>query len=323
MSTDKNTENHAGCKIDARALSHYRGKLPEIAEKIIAKCEDDECYNHIDYEPIPSKTSVVDIIQRLREVLFPGYFTREKLDPVNLAYSMGQTVSVLFDQLSEQICHSVRHDCFRYDQECSECAETGNEVSLALLESIPELREILATDVAAAYAGDPAAKSFDEIIFSYPGIFALMVYRVAHKLHVMTVPLLPRIMTEYAHSITGIDIHPGAEIGEGFVIDHGTGVVVGETTVIGKNVRIYQGVTLGALSLPMDAGDRFRGVKRHPTIEEDVIIYSGATILGGETVIGARSVIGGNVWLTDSVPPDTKVIMKKPELIYMSSNDVE
>ena len=323
MTIEKNAENQAACKIDARALSHYRGKLPEIAEKIIAKCEDDECYNHIDYEPIPSKTSVVDIIQRLREVLFPGYFTREKLDPVNLAYSMGQTVSVLFDQLSEQICHSVRHDCFRYDQECSECAETGNEASLAFLESIPELREILATDVAAAYAGDPAAKSFDEIIFSYPGIFALMVYRVAHKLHVMAVPLLPRIMTEYAHSVTGIDIHPGAEIGEGFVIDHGTGVVIGETTVIGKNVRIYQSVTLGALSLPMDAGDRFRGLKRHPTIENDVIIYSGATILGGETVIGARSVIGGNVWLIDSVPPDTKVIMKKPELIYMSSNDVD
>jgi serine O-acetyltransferase len=323
MSTEKNTENLAGCKIDVQALSHYRSRLPEIAEKIIAKCEDAECYNHIDYEPIPSKTSVVDIIQRLREVLFPGYFTREKLDPVNLAYSMGQTVSVLFDQLSEQICHSVRHDCFRYNQECSECAQTANEVSLAFLESIPELREILATDVAAVYAGDPAAKSFDEIIFSYPGIFALMVYRVAHKLHRMAVPLLPRIMTEYAHSITGIDIHPGAEIGRGFVIDHGTGVVIGETTVIGKNVRIYQGVTLGALSLPMDAGDRLRGVKRHPTIEDDVIIYSGATILGGETVIGARSVIGGNVWLTDSVPPDTKVIMKKPELIYMSSNDVE
>lgn len=323
MPTDKNIENQAACKIDAQALSHYRGRLPEVAEKIIAKCEDGECYNHINYEPIPSKTSVVDIIQRLREVLFPGYFTREKLDPMNLAYSMGQTVSVLFDQLSEQICHSIRHDCFRYDQECSECAETGNEVSLALLESIPELREILATDVAAAYAGDPAAKSFDEIIFSYPGIFALMVYRVAHKLHMMAVPLLPRIMTEYAHSITGIDIHPGAEIGEGFVIDHGTGVVIGETTVIGKNVRIYQGVTLGALSLPLDAGDRFRGLKRHPTIENDVIIYSGATILGGETVIGERSVIGGNVWLTDSVPHDTKVIMKKPELIYMSSNDVD
>lgn len=323
MSTKNHTENHAGCKIDARELSYYRGRLPEIAEKIITKCEDDECYNHIDYEPIPSKTSVVDIIQRLREVLFPGYFTRDKIDPVNLSYSMGQTVSILFDQLSEQICHSVRHDCFRYNQECSECAKTGNETSLALLESIPELREILAIDVAAAYAGDPAAKSYDEIIFSYPGIFALMVYRVAHKLYRMAVPLLPRIMTEHAHSITGIDIHPGAEIGRGFVIDHGTGVVIGETSVIGENVRIYQGVTLGALSLPMDAGDRLRGIKRHPTIENDVILYSGATILGGETVIGARSVIGGNVWLTESVPPDTKVIMKKPELLYMSSNDME
>lgn len=323
MPTEYYAANQAGCKIDAQTQSHYRSKLPKVAEKIIAKCGDDECYNHINYEPIPSKTSVIDIIHRLREVLFPGYFTREKLDPVNLNYSMGQTVSVLFDQLSEQICHSIRHDCFRYDQECSECAEKGNEVSLAFLESIPELREILATDVAATYAGDPAAKSFDEIIFSYPGLFALMVYRVAHKLHMMAVPLLPRIMTEYAHSITGIDIHPGAEIGRGFVIDHGTGVVIGETTVIGDNVRIYQGVTLGALSLPMDAGNRLRGVKRHPTIENDVIIYSGATILGGETVIGARSVIGGNVWLTDSVPPDTRVIMKKPELIYMSSNDVE
>ena len=323
MSTDKHAANHAACKIEARSLSHYRGRIPALAEKIIAKCSDGECYNHIDYAPIPSKTSVVDIIQRLREVLFPGYFTREKLDPVNLTYSMGQTVSILFDLLSEQICHSIRHDCFRYDQECSDCAQTGNEAALAFLESVPELREILATDVEAAYTGDPAAKSTDEIIFSYPGVFALMIYRVAHKLYTLAVPLLPRIMTEYAHSITGIDIHPGAEIGQGFVIDHGTGVVIGETTLIGKNVRIYQSVTLGALSLPMDAGDRLRGVKRHHTIEDNVIIYSGATILGGETVIGARSVVGGNVWLTDSVPPDTKVIMKKPELIYMSSNDVE
>ena len=310
------------CKIDVQNLSELRNRLPQIAEEIIESCNDKECYTHVDYEPIPSRECVIEIIDRLREILFPGYFTRGKLDPVNLRYSMGKSATTLFDMLSEQIGLSVRHDCFRYNQECSECAKKGNEVSLAFLESIPELRETLATDVAAAYAGDPAAKSFDEIIFSYPGIFALMVYRVAHKLHQMAVPLLPRIMTEHAHSITGIDIHPGAEIGRGFVIDHGTGVVIGETTVIGENVRIYQGVTLGALSLPMDAGDRLRGIKRHPTIENDVIIYSGATILGGETVIGTRSVIGGNVWLTDSVPSDTKVIMKKPELIYMSSNDM-
>ena len=175
---------------------------------------------------------------------------------------------------------------------------------------------MLAKDVRAAHEGDPAAKSYDEIIFSYPGLFAVTVYRLAHQLLKQEVPLLPRIMTEYAHSLTGIDIHPAARIGESFFIDHGTGVVVGETTEIGRRVRLYQGVTLGALSLPREKVESLRQQKRHPTIEDDVIIYSGTTILGGETVIGARSVIGGNVWLTESVPPDTKVFLKKPELIY-------
>ncbi len=164
--------------------------------------------------------------------------------------------------------------------------------------------------------GDPAATSYDEIIFSYPGIFAITVYRIAHVLYSYNVPLLPRIMTEYAHGQTGIDIHPGAKIGERFAIDHGTGVVIGETTTIGHDVRLYQGVTLGALSLPRDAGEKLRKQKRHPDIEDEVIIYPGATILGGSTVIGARSVIGGNVWLTESVPPDTKVMMEKPGLVY-------
>ncbi|MDH3882401.1 MAG: serine acetyltransferase, partial [Desulfobacteraceae bacterium] len=199
---------------------------------------------------------------------------------------------------------------------CTECDEQGQKMALALLESIPSIRKTLGTDVRAVYEGDPAAKSHDEIIFSYPGIFAMTVFRVAHKLFELQVPLLPRIMTEHAHSLTGIDIHPGADIGESFVIDHGTGVVIGETTFIGKNVRIYQGVTLGALSLPKDAGEQLRGKKRHPTIEDDVIVYSGATILGGDTVIGARSVIGGNVWITKSVPPETKVIMETPKLVY-------
>lgn len=259
---------------------------------------------------------MADIIDKFRHILFPGYFSREKLDPTNLKYNMGQTVSMLFDRLSEQIAHSIRHDCFRYDLPCSECEQQGQAIALSTLEAIPELRRVLASDVRAAYEGDPAAKSHDEIIFSYPGLYAISTYRVAHKLFECGVPLLPRIMTEHAHSGTGIDIHPGATIGERFVIDHGTGVVVGETTVIGRNVRIYQGVTLGALSLPKDAGALLRGKKRHPTIEDDVIIYSGATILGGETVIGARSVIGGNVWLTESVPPDTTVIMEPPRLIY-------
>ncbi|MFH2067267.1 MAG: serine acetyltransferase [Pseudomonadota bacterium] len=308
--------NEQLCRTEADAFSSYRKRLPEIAEKIIANCSDKECYTHIDYDPIPSNQSVVDIIDKFKQILFPGYFSAGKVDPVNLKYNMGQTVSLLFDMLSEQIANSIRHDCFRYDSECSECSEKGQEIALAVLDSIPEIRRVLASDVKATFDGDPAALSHDEIIFSYPGIFATTVQRVAHKLFEYKVPLLPRVMTEHAHSVTGIDIHPGASIGEGFVIDHGTGVVIGETAVIGKNVRIYQGVTVGALSLPQQAGERFRGKKRHPTIEDDVIIYSGATILGGDTIIGTRSVIGGNVWITKSIPPDTKVLMEEPKLIY-------
>ena len=175
---------------------------------------------------------------------------------------------------------------------------------------------MLAKDIAAAYEGDPAAKYHDEIIFSYPGLFTVTVYRIAHKLHVLGVPLIPRIMSEYAHGQTGIDIHPGVEIGDSFFIDHGTGVVIGETTIIGNRVRIYQGVTLGALSLNKKECEELRNRKRHPTIEDDVIIYANATILGGSTVIGARSIIGGNVWLTESVPPHTTVFLKKPELVF-------
>jgi len=189
-------------------------------------------------------------------------------------------------------------------------------VALNVIRKIPDLRVILAEDIKGAYDGDPAAKSHDEIIFSYPGLYAITVYRVAHILCNLGVPQLPRIMTEHAHSMTGIDIHPGAQIGKCFVIDHGTGVVIGETSVIGNNVRIYQNVTIGALSLPPNAGEKLRGAKRHPTIEDDVIIYSGATLLGGDTVIGARSVVGGNVWLTQSIPPDTKVFIDSPRLVY-------
>jgi serine O-acetyltransferase len=256
----------------------------------------------------------------LRELLFPGYFSREKIDPITLRYSLGQATAGTFDLLSEQICRSIRHDCLRYDQPCTDCENRGRSLALKLLEDIPAIRKILATDVRATFEGDPAARSHDEIIFSYPGVYAMAVYRVAHRLWELDVPLLPRIMAEHAHSATGIDIHPGAQIGESFVIDHGTGVVIGETTRIGRNVRIYQGVTLGALSLPKDAGHQYRGKKRHPTIEDDVIIYSGATILGGDTVIGARSVIGGNVWITESVPPDTRVVMEAPRLIYRARN---
>ncbi len=304
------------CRTGFETHSQFREQLPSIVENILESCHDKECFEHIDAELIPSRESVIDILTRLRGILFPGYFTEERIDPANLRYQIGRSVDVLFETLSEQITHSLRHECLRYDQPCVACVNLGYAEALLFLKSIPKIREVLATDVRAAYEGDPAAKSYDEIVFSYPGIFAISVYRVAHQLFEQQIPLLPRIMTEHAHTMTGIDIHPGARIGESFFIDHGTGAVIGETTVIGKNVRIYQGVTLGALSIPKDDGKRLRGKKRHPTIEDDVIIYSGATILGGNTVIGARSVIGGNVWVTESVPPDTKVLLETPRLIY-------
>jgi len=303
------------CRSEAEDTAQWREKLPSVADAIIGACDDKVCYTHIDEEPLPAEGSVKPIIDLFRQILFPGYFSQEKVDPYNVKYRLGQQVTDLFDRLAAQISHAIRHDCFRYDLACTECQQRGQRIALEVLQQVPRVRRILAADVQAAFDGDPAAKSHEEIIFCYPGIHAIMVYRAAHLLYRQQVPLLPRMMTEQAHSATGIDIHPGAAIGGRFVIDHGTGVVIGETTVIGDNVRIYQGVTLGALSLPPDAGSRLRGKKRHPTIEDDVIIYSGATILGGDTVIGRGSVIGGNVWLTQSVPPDAKVMMETPRLV--------
>jgi serine O-acetyltransferase len=309
------------CRLETEDTARYHMLLPKVVEGIVTSCDDRSCYSHIDFEPIPSREVVVKIIGHLRDLLFPGYFGREKLDPISLGYSIGLTATTVFDLLSEQIALGIRHDCYRYDEPCSDCADRGHDSALALLRSIPEIRKTLAVDVRATFEGDPAARNLDEIIFSYPGLQAIYVYRLAHRLHELGVPLLPRIMTEWAHVVTGIDIHPAAEIGEGFVVDHGTGVVIGETVRIGKYVRVYQGVTLGALSLPKGCGDRFRGVKRHPTIEDEVIIYAGATILGGDTVIGARSVIGGNVWITESVPPDTMVLAEPPRLTFKTKEE--
>jgi serine O-acetyltransferase len=267
-------------------------------------------------EPIPSREAVIDIIHRACRLLYPGYFTPQRLDEISLGYYLGQEAVGFFEVLSQQITLSLRHECLRYGLPCTHCRQQGQREAILFMRRLRDLRAMLAMDVRAAYEGDPAAKSHDEVIYCYPGLFAVTVYRIAHQLSRQETPLIPRIMTEYAHSLTGIDIHPGARIGESFFIDHGTGVVIGETTEIGQRVRLYQGVTLGALSLPREKVDALRTQKRHPTVEDDVIIYAGATILGGETVIGARSVIGGNVWLTESVPPDTKVFLKKPELIY-------
>jgi serine O-acetyltransferase len=308
--------NGEKCRTEISSILKHREKIPEIVDQLVVSCNREDCFNHIGPEPITSREAVVDILKRIRRILYPGYFIPARVDQVNAKYYFGQETTALFEALSEQVMLAIRHDCIRNNQACTHCGDRGQEAAIEFLRAMPQLQLLLATDIRAAYEGDPAAKDYDEIIFSYPGLFAITVYRIAHRLHSQEVPMIPRIMTEYAHSHTGIDIHPGARIGESFFIDHGTGVVVGETTEIGKQVRIYQGVTLGALSLSREECESLRNQKRHPTIEDDVIIYANATVLGGKTVIGARSVIGGNVWLTESVPPDTEVFLKKPELVF-------
>jgi len=290
--------------------------IPLVVQRILASCNTEKCFQHLDAAPIPSRDSVALTLHKARRILFPGYFTQSVPGPSSLEDCLKEEISGLYEEVSKQVSLAMQHECMRNDQRCDRCDEMGRAKALEFIQELPRLREILATDVHAAMEGDPAAKSDDEVITSYPGLFAITVQRIAHELYKLKVPGLPRAMTEYAHSSTGIDIHPGAEIGNYFFIDHGTGVVVGETTEIGNRVRLYQGVTLGALSMPKEAVESFRNKKRHPTIEDDVIIYSNTTILGGDTVIGARSTIGGNVWLTESIPPDTKVYLKKPELIY-------
>jgi serine O-acetyltransferase len=304
------------CNAEIEKTRKFREEIPGLVEGLVLSCDREDCFDHVDLEPLPSKEDIVKIIQLARRILYPGYFSRNRIDKVNLTYYFGQEITALFEALSEQIMFAMRHECRRHNLPCINCEQPGQEIAINFMKDLPRIRNVLAKDIRAAFEGDPAAKNYDEIIFSYPGLFAITVYRLAHQLFEQNVPLIPRIMSEYAHNTTGIDIHPGARIGESFFIDHGTGVVIGETTEIGNRVRIYQGVTLGALSLSKEEVDRLRSEKRHPTIEDDVIIYAGVTILGGETVIGARSVIGGNVWITSSVPSDTRVFMKKPELVF-------
>ena len=321
MSAPENEENEKGkCKSELSSFYDFRSEIPSVVDKIIASHNQGGRFSHLGVDPVPSRITVIDIINRALQIIYPGYFTLTTLDEVNVPYYIGQHVIELFDILSEQITFAVRHDCLRFGLDCTMCEERGRKAALNFLADIPRIQELLAKDIEASYEGDPASKYLDEIIFSYPGLFAVTVYRVAHQLLEQDVPLIPRMMTEYAHGLTGIDIHPGVHVGESFFIDHGTGVVIGETTLIGDRVRIYQGVTLGALSLSKEECELLRNKKRHPTIEDDVIIYANATILGGDTVIGARSVIGGNVWLTDSVPPDTSVFLKRPELILRTKH---
>ncbi|MBA2848001.1 serine acetyltransferase [Thermosulfuriphilus ammonigenes] len=290
----------------------YR-ELHSVVDHLAASWEERGYWDRTGTLPIPSHEEVVRIIHRARRILFPGYFSQTNINPENLQYYLGEEINRLFEELSRQINLALRYEALSRGEGLP-VSTLGEELALKFIQKLPEIKSILLTDIEAALTGDPAAKSRHEIIFCYPGFLAISIYRMAHELYRLKVPFIPRIMTEHAHSLTGIDIHPGATIGRSFFIDHGTGVVIGETTIIGERVRIYQGVTLGALSVPKEAVEELRYRKRHPTIEDDVIIYSNATILGGETVIGARSIIGGNVWLTESVPPDTKVLLKAPEL---------
>jgi serine O-acetyltransferase len=291
--------------------------LPELTERIVETYEECGGINHLGHSPLPSYREVVEVLGDLREILYPGYGRRQNLHMGNVGYHVGDLIDSLHDRLTQQIARAFRHDCRARDLETDFEAE-AQVVAIRLLEALPGLRKVLAEDVQAAFEGDPAAKDLDEILFCYPGVSATTVFRIAHELYRLGVPLIPRMMTEYAHGKTGIDIHPGATIGRRFFIDHGTGVVIGETTVIGEGVKIYQGVTLGALSFPRDekTGEILRGIKRHPTIEDEVVIYANATILGGKTVIGHHAVVGSSAWITRSIDPYTTVTIEDPRLRF-------
>jgi len=281
------------------------GQVNDVVESILDSYDRVGGINYVGGANLPSQRHIVEILHTLRMVLFPGYYEQSPIEAISLPYVTGERVAWLYKHLSEEINRCLCFECRESDhcERLPECVNRARQATLELLHALPELRVQLQMDVQATLEGDPAAKSANEVILAYPGVAAITVHRLAHFLYQRDVPLLPRIMSEYIHHRTGIDIHPGACIGEAFAIDHGTGVVIGETTIIGDRVKLYQGVTLGALSVSRS----MQGRKRHPTIEDDVVIYSGATILGGETVIGQGSVIGGNVWLVESVPPYSKV----------------
>lgn len=263
-------------------------------------------------KPMPSVKSLGEIVDILRKIIFPGYFGDSSLKPDTVSYYMGVNIDRVFRLLSEQVRRGICFACMEEScQSCSHCEDIAPEITAKFIAKLPEIRRLLSTDVKAAYDGDPAAKSFGEIIFCYPTIRVLTNHRIAHELLKLEVPLIPRIISEMAHSETGIDLHPGAEIGEYFTIDHGTGVVIGETCIIGDHVKLYQGVTLGAKSFPLDEdGNPIKGIPRHPIVEDNVICYAQATILGRVT-IGKNSVIGGNVWVTHDLAPNSKVVQRR------------
>jgi serine O-acetyltransferase len=293
-------------------------KLGPLVERIVASYNADARTRHIERIYLPSRDQTVRLVQDLLELLYPGFVGRQRLTRHNVAYHVGD----LIPRIGEAVCRQIQM-CLCYAAETANpedtdphvCDRQARELTLAFLEAIPSIRDMLAGDVQAAYDGDPAALNMDEVLLAYPGILAISVHRLAHMLYGLKVPLMPRIMAEWAHSRTGIDMHPGARIGRNFFIDHGTGVVIGETTDIGAHVKVYQGVTLGALSFPKDErGRAIREAKRHPTVQDNVTLYANAIVLGGKTVIGENSVIGGSVFVTSSVPPNSVVTFKPPQL---------
>jgi serine O-acetyltransferase len=296
--------------------------LPKLVDEIIDNYEREGGIGHLEGRDLPSSQVVTDVLEDLMAILFPGYMSKIEITRSNVQYTIGKTLDSIYIRLVDEVEKSLKYVCRRI-KSCPEdiCLRISKVVVKELLQKIPEIRALLRGDIQAAFDGDPAAQSTDEVILSYPCVLAIATYRISHELYARSVPLVPRIMSEYAHSKTGIDIHPGARIGKNFFIDHGTGVVIGETTEIGDNVKIYQGVTLGALSFPKDEdGSVVRGKKRHPTVGNNVVIYSGATLLGGETGVGDDSVVGGNVWITSSIPSDTQVTIIPPEHRYKNIN---
>ena len=296
-------------------------QIGDITEQLLEDYQGGRTIDEVRTFDLPDNAVIADILQHLQRIIFPGYF-RNKAFKV---YTMRNQISMLLEdviyRLSKQIAIVLRDDEQYATASHEELLEHAVDLTFAFLQQIPKIRDYIETDVQAAYEGDPAASSKTEIIYSYPGLYAIFVNRIAHELFLLGVPMIPRIMTEQAHSRTGIDIHPGASIGKYFFIDHGTGIVVGETTTIGEHVKIYHGVTLGALSTR--GGQTLRGRKRHPTIEDNVTIYSGASILGGETVIGEGAVIGGNAFITKSVPAGARVSIQNPELHYKYDKEQE
>ena len=301
-------------------------QLPELTARIVKTYSEVGTINHLGHSPLPSYEVIIDVAESIKEIIYPGYRRREGLHLGNITYHVGDLIDGLHDKLTQQVARALRHDAGVEDHAVEETdfEALAQTMTIQFLEKIPELRRLLATDVEAALAGDPSVKGVDEVIFCYPGLEAVTIYRVAHELYRLNIPFIPRMLTEWAHRETGIDIHPGAQIKDHFFIDHGTGVVIGQTCEIGRHVKVYQGVTLGALSFQTDeGGSLLRGdeIKRHPTIEDRVVIYANATVLGGKTVVGHDSVIGSSVWITRSVQPRTTVVLEKPKLRERNEQD--